>query len=316
MNTRTSFPALAILALLLGLSGPVWAVCNPDNNETGASSVVDLQGQGNFSCSQIAGDVDNCLNGACTMVPAPGFTYQIQNNGPRRFVTWSAPQQVDKIFVTASGNGSRCLYDFEPGSTSGSFLEPAANASQTSVVACYDGVEADVPPPPPEKPISTTTNCATALPGLQMALDTDPGTNIITLIGIGTDQGLNNQGTTDGDYVLAVCSAGSQVQCVDQCLPPTDKVYAACGAVADEACLAERACATSDELPTGNPDAEQYCWELSHGVDIEAGKFTPPIEKETGSATWEQYEGSTCVKVTTTYRGTTYSYYSPSGCKR
>jgi len=186
-------------------------------------------------------------------------------------------------------------------------LQPASGSP--TVVACYDGVDVATPPPP-KLPISTTTNCADALPGLQSNLDLDG--NIITMIGIGVDQGLNSEGAADGDYVLAVCSAGSQTQCVDQCLPPTTKNYSFLG---NGVPLSDRACATSDELPTGNADAAQYCWELSHGVDIAAGSFTPPTEKETGSATWEQYDGSTCVKVTTSYRGVTYSYYSPTGCK-
>lgn len=299
MYTPGRLSLLSALALLLGLNGPASSACNSNESETGAGSVISLQGQGTFNCNLIA-----TSTGAMTAVP--GFSYQRTAEG----IAWSAPTQVDKIFVTTSGNGGRCLYGFEPGATSGSKLQPSTGSP--TVVACSDGVDDPAPPPPPKPPISTTTNCADALPGLQTNLDLDG--NIITLIGIGVDQGLNQEGAADGDYVLAVCSAGSQTQCVDQCRPPTNKAYA-CSAAPGEVCLASRACATSDELPTGNADAPQYCWELSHGVDISAGSFTPPTEKETGSATWEQYEGSTCVKVTTSYRGVTYSYYSPTGCR-
>ena len=299
--------SLSILLFTASLSNPSWAACNSNETETGASTVTDMQGNGNFACGQIA-------SSAGSMRPVQGFSYQVVSAGPRRYVAWSAPTQVDKIFVTTSGQGGRCLYDFETGPKSGSYLEPSANStSSTTVVACSDGINVAEPPLPPKKPISTTTNCADALPGLQSNLDADG--NIITLIGIGTDQGLNSEGAADGDYVLAVCSAGSQTQCADQCLPSTGKTYA-CSAAPGKECLTNRACATSDELPTGNADAPQYCWELSHGVNITAGTFTPPIEKETGNATWEQYDGSTCVKVTTTYRGATYSYYSPTGCTR
>lgn len=297
--------SLSILLLTANLSSPAWAACNSNGTETGASTVVDLQGQGNFACSQIA-------SSAGAMQTVPGFSYQVVSAGPRRYVSWSAPAQVDKIFVTTNGQGGRCLYNFETGPKSGSFLEPAANStSSTTVVACSDRVDVVAPPPPPKKPISTTNNCANALPGLQSNLDADG--NIITMIGIGIDQGLNNEGTADGDYVLAVCSAGSQTQCTDQCLPKTAKTYA-CSATPGQECLSNRACATSDELPTGNVDAPKYCWELSHAVNTTSGTFVPPIEKESGSASWEQYHGSTCVKVTTTYRGATYSYYSPTGC--
>ena len=310
MLKRIFLQTAGLTALLFAFVAPAWAVCNGKGVETGASSVVDLQGQGNFTCAQILGDPTACLNGGCTMIPASGFTYQINNIGSRKFVTWNAPAQIDKIFVTASGNGSRCLYDFEPGATSGSFLEPAGSLSGTAVVACTDGVNVAVPTAP-EPPISTTTNCAEALPSLQNSLNNDG--NLLAFIGIGTDQGLSGEGATDGDYVLAVCSAGGQTQCVDQCRQPTAATYA-CTPGTGTQCLSTRACATSGELPTGNADAPKYCWEFSHQVDLQAGTFIPPKEKESGSATWEQYSGSTCVKVTTSYRGKTYSYYSPTGC--
>lgn len=310
MNINIHSRFIAAAALMLVLSAPAWSVCNSNSTETGATSVVDLQGQGNFTCAQVASGATPCLNSSCTMAPAPGFTWGIGSTGARKYVNWSAPQQVDKIYVTASGNGSRCLYDFTPGAKTGSFLEPGGSASQTTVVACYDGRE--VPTPlPPKTPISTTSNCAAALPALQTALAADG--NIITFIGIGTDQGLSGQGTSDKDYALAVCSAGAQVQCVDECRQPTTATYS-CTPGAGELCLAQRACAISAETPTGNTNAPKYCWELSHKVKLATGTFTPVTELESGSAHWEQYKGSTCVKVTTTLRGTVYSYYTPAGC--
>lgn len=300
-----------VLTALLAASSSAWSVCNVNSDETGATGVVDLQGQGNFTCAQISGDNDACLNSSCSMVPVPGFQYQIGSAGARKFVTWTAPEQVDKVYVTASGQGSRCLYDFEPGAKAGSFLEPAKAASSTTVVACYDGVD-ETPPPEPELPISTTTNCANALPGLQSSLAADG--NILTFIGIGVDKGLNGESDADDDYVLAVCAAQGQVECVDECRTPTSATFT-CTAGVGEACLNDRACATSSEIPTGRETAPKYCWELSHDVDLVNGTFTPPTEKQSGNASWEQYEGSTCVKVTTTYRGVAYSYYTPTGCR-
>lgn len=315
MRTISNLFRFVMLTVLLMAGGAAWATgshsqakCNVNGDETGAATVVDLKGQGNFSCSQISGDTSTCLNSGCTMESVPGFQYQIKTVGTRRFVEWSAPTQVDQIFVTTNGNGGRCLYDFDPALTAGSYLEPAA--TPTKVVACYDGVDNAEPP---EQPISTTTNCADALPGLQSSLTTDG--NILTFIGIGVDKGLNGQSDADDDYVLAVCSAQGQVECVDKCRTPTAATYT-CTAGAGEVCLSERACATSDEKPTGSESAPKYCWEHSHGVNLATGTFTPPAEKESGTASWEQYDGSTCVKVTTTYRGAVYSYYTPTGCKR
>ena len=305
MKISAEIQRLGTCAALLVIAGTSWAQCNTDGSLTGAASVIDLQGQGTFSCADISGDTSSCLNVDCTMEPAPGFSV---NNITTDGVVWSADVQVDKLFVGQSGSGSRCLYDFEPGQTSGEYLLPT---DYKDIVACYDGVEEVITEV--EEPISTTTNCADALPGLQTSLTGDG--NIITFIGIGTDAGLNEQGEADGDYVLAVCSAVGQSQCVDQCKEPTSRSYDPCGELADgEVCLDQRPCATSEEVPTGNPAAPKYCWEFSHQVDTDLGIFVPPKEKESGVAYWEQYSGSTCVKVTTSYRGRTYSYWTPSGC--
>lgn len=249
------------------------------------------------------------------MQPTSGFSAvrTISSSGELS-IAWSATEQVDKLFVTTNGNGSRCLYDFEPGETSGPLdgvgiyvLNPSGTT--TTIIACSDGVEIAEPPPPPMPPLSENNRCLEALPALQTSLAAQ--TDIITFIGIGVD---NTIGDGDGDYVLAVCAAEGQDRCVDECLLPTDKTYPYTNTA--ETPLSDRACATSDELPTGNPDAPKYCWELSHDVDLTTGSFRPPTEKQSGYATWEQYEGSTCVKVCTTYRGLPYCYYSPSGCRQ
>ena len=180
-------------------------------------------------------------------------------------------------------------------------------------MACYDAVEITVPPPPKE-PISTVSNCADALPALQSSLIADG--NMTTFIAIGTDEGLSGEGNADGSYQLAICSAADQEQCVDQCPTPTSETYT-CGTLPlGGKCLTDRRCATSDELPTGNPNAPNYCWELSHQVDVGNGTFIPPTELESGSATWEQYAGSICTKVTTTFAGRQYSYWTPAGCPK
>jgi hypothetical protein len=331
MIKKMLFLQLGASAVLVASAGISWAQCNFDGSLTGAASVVDLQGQGTFSCSDIAGDISQCTDpdpANCTMLAVPNFDFTVGVDG----IAWTAkdlnglPLQVDKIFVSQQGSGARCLYDFEPGQTSGDNLQPTAFKD---IVACYDGVD-DAIPEEKKEPISTSTNCSGVLPGLQTALTNDD--NIITFIGIGTDKTID----ADGEYVLAVCSSDSQDQCVDQCRAPTldsdtslDFYDGLCTTTTgDEVCLTERPCATSQEIPTGNPNARRYCWEFSHQVilqnddsndpnyDPNRTSYTliPPKEKETGVAYWEQYEGSTCVKVTTTYRGNTYSYWTPSGC--
>ena len=315
MNTRKKNLLMNVLLLLFtALAGqPASSTprgvqsCNTDVTATGASSVVRLQGQGNFSCSNIYGSDKACLNAACTMAPAPGFTSVIN---PDTSVSWTASRQVDKIFVSGKGQGSRCLYEFPLGTTRGNYqaLVTGASTPPPTVTACYDGYDT----PPVKAPISTTTNCAAALPQLQNALNNDP--NMLAVIGIGSDQGLNGQGTTDGSYAVAVCAANGQVECVDQCRNPTAKTYSCSPNSTSEQCLNTRACATSDETPTGNAGAPKYCWELSHSVNLTNGTFVPVTELESGSASWEQYHGSTCIKVTTTLGGKSYTYYSPTGC--
>jgi hypothetical protein len=122
---------------LLASGGVAWSDCNTNSAQTGAASVVFLQGNGDFACDQAAGD------GNQTMGPAAGFSFGVGPNG----INWSASEQVDKIFVTRTGSGSRCLYEFEPGRTLGDFLLPT---NPKDVSGCSDGVD---DPPPVLKPI-------------------------------------------------------------------------------------------------------------------------------------------------------------------
>ncbi|RLA41676.1 MAG: hypothetical protein DRR06_15595 [Gammaproteobacteria bacterium] len=224
--------------------------------------------------------------------------------GGRKVVEWDANgDQADYIYVEDSGQGGRCLYQFDAVS-SGSFLEPASN--KVSVTACWDGENTVVPEPPKEPISSLDGRCDGDLQGIQEALDGGQG----ELAMVATED-------ENGEYLPGICAAGGQTRCVNQCIAPTTTTYDCPETLAaGERCLSDRACATADELVngTGEPGVDQFCWELSHAVDTDAGTFMPVTAQEKATFSLEGIKGSHCRLVTTSYRGRVYSYYSPSGC--
>jgi hypothetical protein len=112
--------------------------------------------------------------------------------------------------------------------------------------------------------------------------------------------------------VFGVCTDDDdQAGCLPACREPTSKEYGCPGTLdSGHLCLNERTCATSDELPTGDPLQPQYCWEKRDRVDLEEGTFWPRTEsEETTIISVQKFPGSNCYWVTANYYGIWYGWW-------
>jgi hypothetical protein len=113
--------------LLIGLAlgpGAVPAACNT-GDETGAVSVYDLSGQGNFSCADL------------NMSPVSGVVSSPSSPVALDWLLGTATE-VDTVVVQDS-SGKRCVYNYGPGATGGVGLSPPADKPIANTFFCADG---------------------------------------------------------------------------------------------------------------------------------------------------------------------------------
>jgi hypothetical protein len=305
---------------LLTSAGVVWAECNDNFSETGATSVLRSGGQGNLACSDFIGP-----GGPMEEISADYSPSANPNPLYPESIDWSitaAGVSADRVIVEAA-DGQRCDYAYNS-AREGNNLSPAGNKRVKNVVFCSDG-ETLPEAQPPRVPVST------AVEGCKVGDNGNPG-NIVNLQdgvdqddAIGVVVGFGNK--EDGTALVAVCAdqsgttAGTaQVQCDNQCLPPSPGFgpdSAACAndlannqnLAVGELPLSCRSCALSTEASPSPAGVANFCWELASKADRVTETFTPAVELEGGSAEVKRYEGSYCYLTTTVYYGIAYSYW-------
>jgi hypothetical protein len=258
----------------------VWSACIDSLEGTGATTVLDASGQGNFSCADMSPGPDGAPMGDITGLldlPSQSNITSIDIQVPLGLLP---NQEIDAVYIRAKGNGARCLYTFSDYTTLAEGLQSGGDQFNSSdVIVCSDGIGTE-PPPEPEiiEPISTAAdNCSAAFtvtstdPTIQERLDSlDAGVAF-------------SQGGTD----FAVCNTdgSAQVECVNICndfQSPADDPDSGCPGTSDvygQLPLDCRPCALTDlSAPpafdrTGNPLF--YCWEYENSV-----VRNPPLERD------------------------------------
>lgn len=276
MTTQQHAVLLGIFALL-GVSGAAWGTyggspCIDSLDGTGATSVLNASGQGNFSCSNMTpgpdgGSMQN-ISGSVALV--------VKNNAGTPVATGTSGTQVDvevlsglpgreidAVYIRTQGNGGRCVYSFSNYSESATGLRVGgASFKASDVTVCSDG--SGTAPPDVIEPISTA---ADACEGEVFAAGD-------AVNGLAVVSGVSLDGKT-----VAVCSApgSEQFQCVNECkdLQPRGET---------EECALESAglgngqkdldaCRPCDLADVESPPAVDkdgnplfYCWEYASSV--------------------------------------------------
>ncbi len=332
---------MASALALLGTSGGVWSACIDSLEGTGATTVQNASGQGNFSCGDMNPGPDGGVMSPITnlIVTFAPDNKSVDVEVPANQLTGCGGNtpgpcnEIDAIFITASGKGTRCLYTF---SNYTDLAEGLRRSNETfnasSLTVCADGIGA-VPPVEPEviEPISTVGDgCVGDVTVGQTTLD-----NLALVTAVSLD------GNT-----LAVCNGTGetlqQVQCVNVCenfeqraeTPEcaADSTGLTNGELNLEAC---RPCDLTDPLaPPGvdqNGNPLFYCWEYTNsvvrnpaldpitypnapgtqfvpGTTIERTLGTLLPHKEAWSASGEDKVFNGCYKTTRTLNGRLYTY--------
>lgn len=326
------------LLALLGASGGAWGQqCISSLEGTGATSVLNASGQGNFACA----DMSPGPNGG-GMRQLTGVSLVIRNaagtpvtTGTEVDITVPANalpgSEIDAVYIRANGNGARCLYSFSDYSASATGLQSGGDAFDAAdVIVCSDGVGT---PPPVEpviiEPISTASDACDGV--------INTGGNPVAGLDLVTGVSLDGQ-------TLAVCNTdgSEQFQCVDLCKNLLDRTET-------QACIDANALLSNGEVsldcapcdlanPSAPPATDQdgnplfYCWEYTNsvvrepplsttlypnapGTDVIPGTTTPRTagtmlpHKSTFSSA-QEYEtfNYTCYKTTTKLNGLPYTY--------
>jgi hypothetical protein len=248
--------------------------------------VVDLQGQGNFSCADMSpgpdGGAMQDISGHATFTPNAVSTTQITIDVSG---TQLPSNEIDAVYIEAKGNGARCLYSFSDYSPSAINLEASGDSfTSADVVVCADGVGEE----PPEEPtiVEPVSTIGDDCQGKIVFDENSPD-----LEGLAVVSAVSLDGQT-----LAVCSGDgttTQVQCVNTCenfIPRADDTE-------NYTCSATTA---SRELGYGQLDLDQcrpcnltdpyappatdrygnpvfYCWEYTNSVVRDLSDRPDPI---------------------------------------
>jgi hypothetical protein len=314
-----------VIAAVVAPNAWATAACNkgqldpPGPPDPAPQVVLDLTGQTGFQCSNLQG-IPSPENPTGRMSSVEVEAYQVSGNQNGFNVQGSTPGLAFDAVFARSRDGKQCLYYLDNTNTVTN-LTTGGKPLQT-VTVCSDGIGVPVAD---DEPVSTSRDC-TVDPdsaALQNAIDDNSRYDIVLGIGRGADDSDN----------LAVCSdtqlgTGVQQECVGEPYCPAPIGNASYPIVPDrtsnpncvpnqsgEIPLECRHCEISAVLPADPGNLETpYCWELSHSVDLDAGTFKPLRESEKYRFEIDSYEGSKCYKVNTTYKGRSYSYWTPSGC--
>ena len=205
MNRNLIITNIVATVATLGLSSQAWAACNLDGSVTGAASVYDQSGQGNFSCSDLNFDFDITDLATITLSPDGDSVQEVSISQP-----WTSSNQIRAVVVKPS-NGDRCVYNYPTVTYQAFELTPDSNKPVSEVLVCSDGVPGikvsqDVEP---TLPVTTTADSCTGdikVDGSSIFSDTTAEVAIIAE-------------TIDGQTV-ASCSltADGQEYCEDRCV--------------------------------------------------------------------------------------------------
>ena len=325
---------------LLGASGATWAqVCIDSLDGTGATSVLNASGQGNFSCSNMTpgpdgGSMQN-ISGSVTLV--------IKNNAGTPATTGTQVdiavpsglpgREIDAVYIRTQGNGARCLYSFSDYSESATGLRSGGGQfSASDVIVCADN--SGTPPPVEPEVVEPISTAADACEGEVFATGA-------AVEGLAVVTGVSLDGKT-----VAVCSATGpeqiQFQCVNRCenFEPRGDT-AACAL--ESAALGNgekdldtcRPCDLTD--PTSPPAIDKdgnplfYCWEYASsvvrnppvdpviypnapGTEVIAGTEIPRTpgtilpHPSIGGTSFEVQSYNPCTTTTTWLNGRQYTY--------
>jgi hypothetical protein len=272
MTTHQQAALLGIFTLL-GASGTTGGqVCIESLDGTGATTVLNASGQGNFSCSNMSPGPDGApmqnISGSVSLIIRNNYGTPV-TTGTEVDVQVSSGlpgREIDAVYIRTQGNGARCLYSFSDYSESATGLRSGGGQfSASDVIVCADGT-GTTPPVEPEvvEPISTA---ADACEGEVFATGA-------AVEGLSVVSGVSLDGKT-----VAVCSApgSQQFQCVNRCENFTPRGDTEACALASaglgngqkdlEAC---RPCDLS--IPESPPATDQngnplfYCWEYASSV--------------------------------------------------
>jgi hypothetical protein len=284
MTTHQQAALLGVFALL-GASGTTWGqVCIDSLEGTGATTVLNASGQGNFACSNMSPGPDggSMLNitGSVDLTVTNGTKVDIDvKNGV-------LPEyEIDAVYIRSQGNGARCLYTFSDYSESATGLRSGgAQFSASDVIVCADGQ--GTPPPVEEEVVEPISTAGDGCQG-QISPDGSPDGSTP---GLAVVSGVSLDGKT-----VAVCSApgSEQFQCVNRCenFEPRGDTDA-CAQANHQRQLGDgqkdlEACRPCDLADPESPPAFDkegnplfYCWEYSSSVVRD-----PPLTYENAPGT-------------------------------
>lgn len=257
--------------ILLAATSTAWGQCIDTLAGTGATSVLDASGQGNFSCADMSPGPDGGLVmadiTAMLNLPVQTAVTQIDITVPEALLP---DYEIDAVYIRANGNGARCLYTFSDYSPTAVGLQTGgADFDSADVIVCGDLIgKAPAVEPEVVLPVSTVDNACTG----QVLLNGDsllPNLAVVTAVSL------------DGQ-TLAVCNgdalAGTaQAQCVNVCKNFTpraeDPECALASAGLTDGQLDLEACRPCDLTDLSAPPAVDpngdpvfYCWEYTNSV--------------------------------------------------
>ncbi len=312
MKINTGVVSATAIIATLTLASQAWGACNTateGEDDTGASNVFELSGQGNFSCADM------------NMYEITNANITLSNDG--KSAAWTASEEADAVAVDPS-SGNRCVYFYPDQAKSGQNLTPGNDKSISDVVVCSDGK----PGYYDEPEVLPVTTAGVGCTG-DIVVD---GSSIFD----GTSQAVVVAETLDGQTVAA-CSLteSGQEYCEDRCenfrdVGETLACTTSVNLLGEYNLAACQPCDTAlnviadGRTPPVNPvtgDPMEFCWEKVNSVyegendlvetrpDIEGTLRTPgtmlkhtPVRQSETSITWY----NACYLTNVSVNGTDY----------